>query len=500
MDGALYVAGHTHYCEQHRRLARAEPAASTSSRPRSRVTADAGSWAPTTCGNCELRRAAGARAAGTGSRHERRHLHRPVPGRLERHRQRPVRRLRRRVPAGEQQRRSRAWSASRCRHRPEQGRPDCTTTCAPTRRVAVGRHRPGHLAGDCDNDNEYLTYRVIRRRPGPAAGLRDATVSVHVLERARPMGSSSGASTPGARTATGSTPATRSATRPRLGAHGDRHGRRRRRRRRTPTACSPTAPTPPLAAGRAGGRDRGYDQAGFNDLTWHRGHPRRGGAHRRRRRHRHAPSTARRRPRRDAAAIQARSTFTSRRGSRPRRTAGGKIIGFGNRHDRHQRQLRPARLHGPTAAGCSSGSTRLRRDHRAPAPATTTASGTTWSARCGRRGMKLYVDGELVGPARRRPRRARTTTATGASAATPPGPAPSPWFNGTHRRGRGLPDARCRRTQVSRPLRRRQHRRPSTCRRRRRSPRRRRTSTASFDGSRLERPRRLDRVVRVGLR
>ena len=74
-------------------------------------------------------------------------LHRPGPGRLERRRQQPVRRLRRRVPDGQRRRPAGPGPLRRARDRAEQGRPGRSARARP-RRVVVARRRHGpRLAG-----------------------------------------------------------------------------------------------------------------------------------------------------------------------------------------------------------------------------------------------------------------------------------------------------------------------------------------------------------------
>ena len=118
-------------------------------------------------------------------------------------------------------------------------------------------------------------------------------------------------------------------------------------------------------------------------------------------------------------------------------TRGGKIIGFGDSQTGAQRQLRPARLHGrrrPARVRCLD---RARRTRSRPA---TRYNDGTWHhvvATQGAGGMKLYVDGALVGDEPADAGR-RATTATGGWAVTPPGAATQRLLRRRDRRGRGL--------------------------------------------------------------
>ena len=156
---SLYIASHTHDCssiggfpEQPVRVHKFASAY---------TIAPSGVNGATTFANNEHGRPARGQAARLVPHHDPRHLHRPGSGRLERDRQRPVRRLRRRVPAGQRRRTAGPGPLRRPGARAEQGRP-------------VGRSRGhGDLAGrGCrrpinwtaidDPDNQYLTYSVYR--------------------------------------------------------------------------------------------------------------------------------------------------------------------------------------------------------------------------------------------------------------------------------------------------------------------------------------------------
>ena len=93
-----------------------------------------------------------------------RHLHRPVPGRLERHGQRRLRRLRRGVPAGQRRRPAGPGPVRPARHRAGAGGPAVRgTPLAP--RLVPHLDRPAVRVtwpAGWDRDDYNLTYRVIR--------------------------------------------------------------------------------------------------------------------------------------------------------------------------------------------------------------------------------------------------------------------------------------------------------------------------------------------------
>ena len=121
------------------------------------------------------------------------HLHRPGPGRLVAHRQRQLRRLRRRVPQG--QRRGPAGSGPHSAVRPRAR--TSVVRATPTNPNAQFPHdrdllRRGHGASrlrhrDWDHDNESLTYDVFR--DGGRDPVYTTTDQVELLDAAHRLGS-----------------------------------------------------------------------------------------------------------------------------------------------------------------------------------------------------------------------------------------------------------------------------------------------------------------------
>ena len=238
----------------------------------------------------------------------------------------------------------------RARARAEQGRPRRRPRGHGDLAAAPAwRRSPGPTTDD--QDNEYLTYRSTAT--GVAAPVDETVRRPRWWQHSRADGHRRPASAGVAR-ATASSPPTRSATRrtgdvgrgrrssPRGHDRGDLRGRRAGRRRAVDH----------WRLGETSGATAA-DAIGGRTMTVGVGRdPRR----RRRpdRRHRHRVHLQRQRARRRWPPRRRRRRRTpspSRRGSRPRSSAGGRIVGFGNAATGNSSDLRPARLHGHRRAG-----------------------------------------------------------------------------------------------------------------------------------------------------
>ena len=279
----------------------------------------------------------GRAAAALDADADRRHVHRPGPGRVERRDdQRRLRRRGRRVPEGQRHR----PAGSRALRRARRSRP------APTRRRATPSPRPCSTAqgpepsasawtAAWDRDNAKPQRRVLR---GATTATSDRPQDVH--DRTRPGGTvrRSGSSTPRARRAEPDLPdpghrSVRQRRHERAG-HDHRPGRRAaastvRGRGPWPTTRPATGASARPAAPTA------LDRAGSNDLTVERQRPRNtaGALLNETDSAVTFPGTTNTTTVQGVTpvlAVAVRRRSRSRRGSTRPRTPGGKIIGFGD--------------------------------------------------------------------------------------------------------------------------------------------------------------------------
>ena len=155
--------------------------------------------------------------------------------------------------------------------------------------------------------------------------------------------------------------------------------------------------------------------------------------------------TTTRRPATATAIDLRRTTFSAEAWIKTTSDRGRQDPRLRQQRDRHQQQLRPARLHGQLRPDQLRGLSRAAvKTVTAPRRRTTTARGTRWSPTCRSAGMVLYVDGHEGGVRPSGDLRSDLHRATGGSGGDNlnswPNAGTSHYFAGHHRRGRPLPD------------------------------------------------------------